>query len=187
MSMLRLIAAASTAALWAGTAGAQATDTATQGPLPVRGNVPALCSGGTLAAGGSAFEMGVLINTTTGFLRTDLAAPPKLLVGAFCSSMSSITVLATPMTAQNFTATPPAGFSRTVHYNATASGWTTTPAVFATGAATNPNATQQRSTAFTGDITVGVSNFTTGGGDALRMVADSAYQGTVTVTLAVVS
>jgi hypothetical protein len=32
-----------------------------------------------------------------------------------------------------------------------------------------------------------VSNFTTSGGNTLRMVADPVYQGTVTVTLAVVN
>jgi hypothetical protein len=186
MSLPHLIGAGLLAAGLAGTAGAQATDTDTKGPLPVRGNVPALCSGGALGGAGSAFELGVMIDTTTGFLRPDLSAPPKLLVGAFCSSRSQIKVDATPMAAQNFTTEPPAGFSRIVHYDATASGWTTSPAVFHTGAATNPAASQERSTAFTGDISVGVSNFTTAGGDSLRMVADTAYQGTVTVTLAVV-
>ena len=188
MKTLHLIGAALLAAGLSGTASAQeATNTATTAPIPVRGTVPALCSGGTLTGGGAAFEVGVLINTTTGFLLPNLTAPSKTLTGAFCSSKSAITIVATPMTTQNFTATPPTGFSRIVHYNATASGWTTTPAVFATGAASNPNATQQRATAFTGDITVSVSNFTTGGGDALRMVADPAYLGTVIVTLAVVS
>ena len=187
MRMLHVIGAALLAAGLAGTASAQATNTATAGPIPVRGNVPALCSAGTLSGGGGAFDVGVLINTTTGFLLPNLSAPPKTLTGAFCSSKSAITIVATQMTAQNFTTTPPTGFSRIVNYDATAAGWTTTPAVFSTGAATNPNATQQRATAFTGDITVSVSNFTTGGGDALRMVSDTSYLGTVTVTLAVVS
>jgi hypothetical protein len=188
MKLLHLVGAGLLAAGLAGTASAQeATDTSTRGPIPVRGNVPALCSGGTLGGGGTAFEVGILINTSTGFLLPNLSAPPKTLTGAFCSSKSAITIVATPMTAQNFTATPPANFSRTVNYDASAAGWTTSPAVFSTGAASNPNATQQRATAFTGDITVSVSNFTTGGGDALRMVADPVYLGTVVVTLAVVS
>lgn len=187
MNKLHLIGAGLLGIGLAGTASAQASDTATTGPIPVRGNVPALCSGGTLGGGATAFDVGVLVDTSTGFLLPNLSAPPKTLTGAFCSSKSAITIVATPMTAQNFTATAPAGFSRTVNYNATAAGWTTSPAVFATGAASNPNATQQRATAFTGDIVVSVGNFTTGGGDALRMVADTAYLGTVTVTLAVVS
>jgi hypothetical protein len=151
----------------------------------VIGNVPALCSGGTLTGAGATFDVGVLIDTATGFLRTDLAAPNKLLAGSFCSARSTITVDATPMLAQTFTATPPAGFSRTVNYTATASGWTATPAVFTVGAASNPAAVQTRPTAFTGDITVGVSDFSTSGGATLRLVADTSYVGTVTVTLAV--
>lgn len=151
----------------------------------VTGNVPALCSGGLLTGSGSTFDVGVMIDTATGFLRTDLAAPDKLLAGSFCSARSTITVDATPMFAQTFTGTPPAGFSRAVNYTATASGWTATPAVFNVGAASNPAAVQLRPTAFTGDITVGVSAFSTAGGAALRLVADTSYVGTVTVTLAV--
>jgi hypothetical protein len=158
-----------------------ATDTKT---FTVIGNVPAMCAGGTLVGGNSTFDLGVLIDTTTGFLRTDLASPSKVLTGAYCSGRSNITVNATTMAAQNFTATPPAGFSRTVDYTATASGWTTTPASFNTAAATNAGATQARATAFTGDITVGIGGFATGGGSALRLVADTNYRGIVTVTLA---
>lgn len=153
----------------------------------VTGNVPPICSGGVLTGTGSTFEVGVLIDTATGFLRTDLAAPNKQLAGSFCSARSTISVNATPMLAQNFTTTPPANFSRTVNYTATASGWTDSPAVFTVGAASNPAAVQQRPTAFSGDIIVGVSSFTTAGGAALRLVADTSYVGTVTVTLAVVN
>lgn len=160
---------------------ATSTDTKT---FLVTGNVPALCSGGTLDNNQGTFDLGVLINTSTGFLRTDLSAPARTLAGAFCSAQSTITVAATPLVAQNFTATPPSGFSRSVDYTATASGWTTTPASFTTSAANNTAATQTRSTAFTGDIAVGVANFATTGGNALRMVADTNYRGTVTVTLA---
>lgn len=147
------------------------------------GIVPAICSTGTITGGNSTVDLGVLTETSTGFLRTDLAAPPKVITGSFCSSLSTIRVEATRMLAQNFTATPPAGFSRTVDYQATASGWTTTPAVFSTTQTTNSAATQSRTTAFTGDITVSLSDFTTGGGDALRLVADQTYRGTVIVTL----
>ncbi len=159
--------------------------TAVGGPFPVIGNVPALCSGGTLTAPDGTFNVGVMTDTSTGFLLPSLTAPAKVLTGAFCSSRSTINISATPMTAQNFTATPPTGFSRTVNYTATASGWTDTAASFTTGAATNPAATQSRSTAFTGNITVGVANFATGGGATLRPVADTQYRGLVTVTLAV--
>jgi hypothetical protein len=162
-----------------------ASDTSVAGPFPVIGNVPALCAGGTLSTADGTFNVGTLIDTSTGFLLTNLAAPNKTLAGSFCSARSTITVSATPMVATNFTATPPTGFSRTVNYTATASGWTDTAASFTTNAAANAAAVQARNTAFTGNIVVGVSSFTTGGGNTLRMVADTNYQGLVTVTLAV--
>jgi hypothetical protein len=160
----------------------EASDTDTR-TFAVTGNVPALCSGGTLVGNSGTFDLGVLIDTTTGFLRTDLTAPPKVLSGAFCSARSTISINATQIAAQNFTATPPAGFSRLVDYTATASGWTTTAASFNTAAATNANASQTRDNAFTGDITVSIANFATNGGANLRPVADTSYRGLVTVTL----
>ena len=93
-----------------------------------------MCVGGIVAGTGSTFALGVLIDVNTGLLRTDLAAPPKVLAGSFCSSRSTITVNATPLAAQTFTTTPPTGFSRSVNYTATAAGWTTTTASFSTGA-----------------------------------------------------
>jgi hypothetical protein len=183
------LSALAIAIAWSGSAAAQTeggSDTDTKN-FTVVGNVPAMCVGGTLAGTGATFDMGVLIDLNTGLLRTDLAAPPKVLSGSFCSARSTITVAATPMAAQTFTATPPAGFSRSVNYTATASGWTTTPASFVTGAASNPAAVQTRATAFSGDITVSVGNFATDGGATQRLVADTNYQGNVTVTLAVAS
>lgn len=151
--------------------------------LNVIGSVPTQCVGGTITGGSATFDLGVLTDTTTGLLRTDLAAPARVLSGSFCTSRSTITVAASPIAAQTFTATAPAGFARTVDYTATAAGWTTTPASFGTAAATNPAATQTRDTAFTGDITVGIGSFATTGGSNLRLVADTNYSGTVTVTL----
>ena len=109
-----------------------------------------------------------------------------MLAGAFCSARSNITVSATPLLSVN-NLNAAGGFSRTVHFTATAAGWTTTPATFTTGAAGNPGATQLRATPFQGDITVSIGAFSTGGGNALRLVADPAYLGSVTVTLAVAS
>lgn len=183
------LSALAVAIAWSGGAAAQTqggSDTDTKN-FAVVGNVPAMCVGGTIAGTGGTFDMGVLIDLNTGLLRTDLAAPPKILSGSFCSARSTITVAATPMAAQTFTATPPAGFSRSVNYTATASGWTTTPASFVTGAASNPAAVQTRATAFSGDITVSVGSFATDGGATQRLVADTNYQGNVTVTLAVAS
>jgi len=179
------LAAAAAALLGATAASAQtegATDTSTR-TFQVTGNVPVICAGGTLSGGDSTFAMGVLVNTTTGLLRTDLSAPDKTLGGAFCSARSTISIAATRMTAQNATGAAPAGFSNAVDFTATASGWTTTPASVNTAASSNPAATQSRTTPFSGDIVVGLSNFATTGGTTLRPVADSSYLGSVTVTL----
>ena len=123
----------------------------------------------------------------SGELRTDLSAPSKVLHGTFCSSRSTITVSASPLVAQAFTTTPPTGFSKTVNFTATAAGWTPNVASFTTGAGANPNAVQTRNTGFTGDITVSIGSFTTGGGQTLRLVEDPLYQGAVVVTLAAAS
>jgi len=185
---MRTLSTSLAALLAIGAAGAaSAQTTATSGPFPVTGNVPALCAAGTNGSGSGSFDLGVLVNTSTGLLRNDLAAPPKVLTGAFCSSASTITVNATPLLSVNNVAAAPSGFSRTVNFTATAAGWTATAATFTTGAASNPGAVQTRGTAFTGDITVSIGAFSTGGGNALRLVADPAYLGSVTVTLAVVS
>ena len=164
---------------------AQTSNTSTK-TVGVVGTAPAMCFGGTLTGSGN-YDLGVLIDTSTGLLRTDLTAPAKVLVGSFCTGRSTITVAATPLAAQNSTVAPPAGFTRQVDYVATASGWTTTPASYNTATSTNSAATQTRASAFTGDITVAISGFATSGGSELRMVADDNYRGLVTVTIAAVN
>ena len=168
-----------------GAALAQTSNTSTKN-VGVIGTAPAMCFGGTLTGNGS-YDLGVLIDTATGQLRTDLSAPPKVLVGSFCTGRSTITVAATPLAAQNSTVAPPSGFSRQVNYTATATGWTVTPASYTTGAATQPAATQTRASAFTGDISVALTGFSTSGGQSLRLVADDNYLGLVTVTIAAVN
>ncbi len=163
---------------------AQDASTSDTESFQVIGTVPTLCSAGSVTTGTGVFDMGVLISTSTGLLRTDLSAPDKILTGAFCSGRSTITISATPMAAQNFTGIPPTGYSTGVNYTATASGWTTAVASFTTGAAANTASSQSRETAFSGDITVSVSNFATVGGPTFRPVADANYSGLVTVTLA---
>lgn len=180
MKSLLSVAAMATA-LFAGNAAAQSVSDSED--FAVIGNVPAICIGGSVAADGGIFDLGVLVDTSSGLLRTDLSAPNQVLSGGFCSSRSSIAVAATPIVAQTFTSTAPAGFSRSVDFTASASGWTDVPASFSTASSSNPAARQTRSTAFTGPITVGIANFATTGGSALRLVADGSYSGTVTVTL----
>jgi len=158
---------------------------APEGQVMVDGSVATSCSGGTVTGADTVFDLGVLIDTSTGFLLPDLSAPPKTLVGSYCNTRSSITVSATPMVAQNANGAAPAGFTPALDYTVTASGWTINPAAYATGAAVHPSATQVRSTAFSGPITVSVSGFTPVGGSNLRPVADPDYRGSVIVSLAV--
>lgn len=185
--MRKSIALLSAFAAMTAAAAAQAQDTGSlttsSRDFTMTGSVPPICSGGTLGAGDGTFALGVLTDTTTGLLRTDLAAPARVLSGSFCSTRSTINLVATPLAAQNFTAEPPAGFSRAVNYTATAQGWTPVAANYTTGAAANPAATQNRDSAFAGDILVSLSGFATAGGAALRPVADTSYRGTITVTL----
>ena len=166
---------------------AQAQSATDSRQFSVSGNVPSMCVAGTVTGGNATFDLGVLVDTSTGLLRNNLAVPSKTITGSYCSARSTISVVATPIEAQAFTTTPPAGFSRTVNYTATASGWTSTAASFTTGAASNAAASQVRDTPFSGDIAVALGNFATGGGNGLRLVADTAYSGNVTVTLAVAS
>ena len=181
-----LLAGLAAVALAAPAAAQTATDTDTKN-FGVQGSVPALCVGGAVNGGAEIFDLGVLINTTTGLLRTDLAAPNKILNGSFCSARSTITVAATPIVAQTFTAAAPAGFSRSVDYVATAAGWTPTAASVSTATSVNPAAIQTRDSAFTGPITVGIGSFATTGGSSLRLVADTQYRGLVTITLTAVN
>ena len=159
----------------------------TVGAVAVNGVVSTHCAGGAVEGGDSVFALGLMVDTATDLLLNNLSAPPKTIVGAFCSTASTISVAATPMTPSEFNGAPPVGFSNAVDYTTTASGWTTNPAVFTTDAASNPNATQQQPSAFSGVITVAVSGFTPVGGTALRMVADPNYVGHITITLAAAS
>jgi hypothetical protein len=184
---LAALATASSFAL-AGLAQAQPlTSSATTGPIPVIGSVPTFCSGGTVTGTDGVFNVGVLIDQTTGFLRSDLAAPPKTVAGAFCNAPSSISIAATRMIPSSFSGATPAGFTTGVDYVASATGWTTNAASTSTSQATNPGAVQQRPTPGGSNILVAVSGFSATGGNALRPVADPLYRGQVVLTLAVVN
>lgn len=184
--MLRTLPLAAAASLLLAPAAlAQVGASSTIGPLPVTGSVPTLCSVGTVAGGNTTFAVGQLINSASGFLSTTLSVPSKTVSGSWCNTQSAINVAASPLSAQTQTQTPPTGFSRIVNFTATATGWSTTPAAFTTGAATNTAATQPRATPFASDLTVAIGSFGTAGGDTLRLVADTNYSGSVTVTLSV--
>ena len=182
---IALIALASPAFAVEGEQGppAEATPVST-GPIAVTGNVPALCSFGQVNTDVAAFALGTLIDTTTGFLRTDLNPGPRTITGSWCNAQSTLNVGAVLMTAQNFAGDPPANFSTGVHFTATATGWTPAAAVFATGTVgAQPAATQSQTTPNAGTITLTLDQFATRGGSALRPVADTSYAGSVTLTL----
>jgi hypothetical protein len=172
----------------AGSAQAQTlTPTAATSPIPVIGSVPTFCTGGTVTGTDGVFNVGVLIDQTTGFLRNDLAAPPKTVSGAFCNAASSITIGATRLAPASFAGLAPAGFTVGVDFVASATGWTPNAASTATSLASNPGAVQQRPTPGGSNIIVAISGFSATGGATLRPVADPLYRGQVVLTLAVVN
>ena len=158
--------------------------TVTTGPLPVTGNVPPLCAFGAIDGTNGRFDLGVLINTSTGLLRTDLAPPTRTITGSWCNSRSSINVSGILMTAQGFNTAPPTGFSTGVDFQANATNWTSAPAVFSTGIPTaQTGATQVQTSPNASNIVLALSSFATRGGTTLRPVADPSYAGSVTLTL----
>ena len=157
--------------------------TSTSPNMPVTGNVPILCSVGILSGQGS-FPLGNLIDNATGKMRQGLSAPDQTITGSWCNAPSTVSISATQLAAQTFTTTPPAGFSRTLNYTATASGFSALPASFTTGSTSNTTATRSVTGPITAPIIVAVSNVTPVGTDPF-LVADTSYLGIVTVTLAV--
>jgi len=156
------------------------------GTVGVKGTVTSrVCTLGSVDPNDSIFDLGVLVDTATGTLRNNLSVPPKILAGSFCNTASVITISATPMVAHSSPETAPDGFASSVDYTATASGWTTPSAVFATSNSSNPGASELQPNPFAGDITVSLTGFSTRGGDILKLVADPLYQGVVTITLTV--
>ena len=167
----------------AGAANAQVGTTSTSPNMPVTGSVPILCAVGTVSGNGD-FPLGTLIDTATGKMRQNITADPRTISGSWCNAPSTISISATQLTAQNSTGTLPGGFSRTLNYTATASGFSALPATFVTGSTPNSTATRNVTGPLTAPITVTVSAVTPVG-DNPFLVADSSYRGTVTVTLAV--
>jgi hypothetical protein len=154
--------------------------------FPVTGNVARLCSIGAVTGGDLTFALGSLIDGTTGFLSSTLTAPAKVVTGSWCNAPSNITIGAGALSAVGVTGAAPAGFTNAVNYTATASGWTTTPASFVIGAGANAAATQTSATPNASTINVGIGSFAAAGGATLRPVSATNYNGTVTLTLAIV-
>jgi len=148
-------------------------------------SVPPLCLLGEVGDEEGQFDMGVLTDRSTGFLRRGLTAPAKRIQGSFCNGPSELNIEAVLMTPEGITGTPRRGFSRGVHFTATASGWTDVPARFRTSeTGTQPQATQRRDGPREADILIDVSDFEMNGGPDQRPVASRRYEGAVIVTLA---
>ena len=161
-----------------------ASDSAT---LTVKGTVGSACHLGDLSS--SQIDVGQLSNNPDGTLAAISGTPGTTITGSWCNTGSKITVVASPLVAQGFAGVPPSGFTKAVNYTASASGWGSASA----SAPTLGNTSGAESGSHSGSqtlndpeantIAVNLSSFSTpGSGD--RLVADSDYEGTITVTLA---
>jgi len=185
--MRRILAFAIVAAVAPSLAWADTSNTAT---LTVTGNVAQACSlasvsgNGTFTVGG-----GNLLDPTTGELASGLVTNGnQTITGSWCNGASTITVTAAPLEQSTFVGSPPAGFTKTVNYTATAAGWgpnnvvvTTTADASGNPATTSGSQTVANATAST--ITVGLATFTAGGSPTNKLVAGT-YTGSVVITLA---
>jgi len=156
--------------------------------VTITGSAAKVCALGPASA--STLNVGALVNLSDGTL-APISEQFTTINNSWCNTASTIGIIATPLVAQNYTATPPAGFTRAVNYKATASGWTSPAAAFTTtgNSSGGGNGTTPASVPATDpvaqQITVTVSNFATPG-TGNRLVADTNYSGQITVTLAVV-
>jgi hypothetical protein len=185
-SMRRLLALAIAAALAPSLALADTNSTT----VTVTGTVTASCTLAPVASGAGAFTVGGgnLIDTTTGQLATGLhTGGPQTITGSWCNAASVISVVANPMLQTLFVGAPPSGWTKSVNYKATASGWGPDLPVTTTGdvSGSNPTsntASQTVTTPTAATISIDLSNFVTPGSNS-RLVAGS-YTGSVVVTLA---
>ena len=147
-------------------------------------SVPTLCRFGEVQGGNSEFDMGVITEDATGLLKRGLAPPVQRLQASFCNAPSELKVQATIMAPTGSTRPAPSGFARGVHYTAKVSGWTDNDAVFQTDVTgTQAAATQRQTKPREHNIEITLSDFHTAGGDNLRPIASSRYEGEVIVTL----
>lgn len=161
-----------------------ASDSAT---ITVKGTVGSACHLGDLSS--SQIDVGQLSNNTDGTLASINGSPATAITGSWCNTGSKIIVVATPLVAQGFAGAPPSGFTKAVNYTASASGWGSAAADDTTlGDASGAESSSHSGSQTLNDpeantITVSLSAFSTpSSGD--RLVADSNYEGTITVTLA---
>jgi hypothetical protein len=154
--------------------------------ITVTGSVGNACHMGTPTS--STLSLGALAAQSDGTLAAISPAPSTTITGSWCNAGSTIGVLATPLIAQHFAGAPSAGFTKAVNYKAAASGWTATPATFTTtgdvsggGNSTTPG-TQTAGSPVAETVTVALSDFASPV-SGYRLVADSNYSSTITITL----
>jgi len=161
-----------------------AADSAT---ITVKGTVGSACRLGDLSS--SQIDLGQLSNNTDGTLASISGTPSTTITGSWCNTGSKIIIVASPLVAQGFAGAPSSGFTKAVNYTASASGWGSAIASDTTlGNSSGAESTSHSGSQTLNDpeanaITVSLSSFSTpASGD--RLVADSDYEGTITVTLA---
>ncbi|HEX3919751.1 MAG TPA: hypothetical protein VHW60_20625 [Caulobacteraceae bacterium] len=185
--MRRLLALAIAAAFAPGLALAQ---TGNQTTVTVTGTVTAACTLAPVGAGAGTFTVGGgnLIDTTTGLLAAGLHTDgPQTITGSWCNTNSVLTLAANPMVQTLFSGAPPSGWTKSVNYTATSTGWgnalpvATTSDISGLNPSTN-SATETVTTPTAATISIDLTNFVTPGSNS-RLVAGT-YTGSVVVTLA---
>lgn len=165
---------------------AATTTSPTTAVIMVTGDAPGACTLGTL--GNSTLNVGEMVDPATGELAKIPSPSPTSITGSWCNTASTLTVLATPLVAQNFAGAPPSGFTKAVNYTATVSAWTTNPAIFSTSG--NVSGVQSQTTPGSqvqpapnsNTIVVSIGSFASPSvGDFL--IADPNYSGLITITL----
>lgn len=168
-----------------------------QGTVDVQGSVDAKCWVASEEASTSfqdSTSFGELSNAN-GTLNTSVTAPPVSFEVLCNTGTPQVAISATQMTAQNHAATPPTGYTRSVGYTAevqvltAGSGPTTFGTVVAgdgtasaDGALSSSGAVGDYLKVTASNLTVTASNVTDlNSGDIL--IADTSYQGTITVTV----
>lgn len=170
---------------WASTAFAAGDNVGPdQEQLSVNGRVPYSCQIGGASTARDAFEMGVLVDTATGYLRRNLRAPERVIDDTWCNAPSQIEIRAVELAPQTATAQLRDGFASAVHFTATATGWSETPAFFRTdGASVQTSAIQSAPQPRVTSIRIALTDFRMRDDANLRPVASRSYLGAVIVTL----
>lgn len=165
-------------------------DTPNSTTVTVTGSVTAACTLAPVGSGAGTFTVGGgnLIDTTTGLLATGLHTDgPQTITGSWCNTPSAISLTANPMVQTLFVGAPPSGWTKSVNYTATSTGWgpalpVTTTGDVSGGSPSNNIASQVVATPTAATISIDLTNFVTPGSNN-RLVAGT-YTGSVVVTLA---